>query len=179
MAAKNPKGTHTAPPPPPPPQFHRGEHQRVVGQRGDERQKKYDGETHDSGRPWFVEGVDSHEKGHRKERQQRLPGMHGSPDHVAGEEKLDQRDEVEDHAQAGGVQRDAAEKVAGTAEREEGVDQPDEVAAEREAQPEQCHRLGKYQSPLSLMQVTTNQNPRPIPFTDYNLPLGWDDEERE
>src|SRR5216684_1722642 len=105
--------------------------------------------------------------------------MHRGPEHLAGEEQFDQRYEVEDHAQAGGVQRDAAKKVAGAAEREEGVDQPNEVATEREAQPKQCHRLGKYQSPLSLMQVTTNRNSRPIPFTDYNLPLGWDDEERE
>src|SRR5260370_8874314 len=97
--------------------------------------------------------------------------MHRGPEQLAGEEQFDQRDEVEDHAQAGGVQRDAAEKVAGTAEREEGVDQPDEVAAEREAQPKQCHRLGKYQNPLRLMQVKTNQNSKPTPFTHYNLPL--------
>ena len=61
--------------------------------------------------------------------------MHGCPDHVTGEEKLDQRHEVKDHAQTGGVQRDAAEKIAGAAEREEGVGQPDEVASQREAQP--------------------------------------------
>src|SRR5208337_3309032 len=98
-------------------------------------------------------GIDDHEKRHREESQQRLPVMHRSPNHVAGKEKLDQRDEVENHAKAGGVQRDAAEKVAGAAERKKGVDQPDEVASQRKTQPKQCHRLGKYQSPLSLMQV--------------------------
>ena len=60
---------------------------------------------------------------------------------------------MEDHAHAGGVQRDPAEKLAGAAEREKRIDQPDEVTSQREAQPEQCHRPGKYQSPLSLMQV--------------------------
>ena len=80
---------------------------------------------------------------------------------------------MEDHAQAGGVQRDAAEKIAGAGERKEGVDQPDEVASQREAQPEQCHKTGKYQSPLSLMQVRSAAvpigNPQPIPSTHYIL----------
>jgi hypothetical protein len=72
---------------------------------------------------------------------------------MTGEEEFDQRDEVEDHAQAGGVQRDAAEKITGAAERKKGVDQSYKVARQREAQPKESHRLGKYQSPLSLMQV--------------------------
>src|SRR5260370_35252 len=97
-------------------------------------------------RSGLVNGIHDHEKDHRKEGEQRLSVMHRCPEHVAGEEKLDQRDEVEDHAQAGGVQRDAAEKVAGAGEREEGVDQPDKVATQCEAQPKQCHKLGKYQS---------------------------------
>ena len=63
--------------------------------------------------------------------------VHRSPDDLAREKQLDQRNEVEDHPQAGGVQRDAAEKLAGPAEREEGVDQPDEIASQREAQPKQ------------------------------------------
>src|SRR5260370_7975138 len=96
--------------------------------------------------------------------------MHRGPEQLAGEEQFDQRDEVEDHAQAGGVQRDAAEKVAGAAEREKGVDQPDKVATEREAQPEQCHRLGKYQSPMSLMQVGANLlNRQSYPSLHYIL----------
>jgi len=57
-----------------------------------------------------------------KKCQQRLPVMHRGPDYMAGEEQLDQRDEVENHAQAGGMQRDAAEKIAGAGQREKGID---------------------------------------------------------
>jgi hypothetical protein len=53
--------------------------------------------------------IDDHEKRHRKEGQKRLSVMHRGPDDRAVEEKLDQRDEVENHAQAGGMQRNAAE----------------------------------------------------------------------
>ena len=47
------------------------------------------------------------------------------------------RNEVEDHAEAGGVQGDAAEQVTGAGQRHEGVDQSDEVAPQRETQPKQ------------------------------------------
>jgi len=90
---------------------------------------------------------------------------------VAGKKKLDQRNEVENHPQAGGMQCDAAEKVAGAAEREERVDQPNKVATQCEAQPKQCHKLGKYQSPLSLLQVPSDDAGfrNPIPSTHYIL----------
>src|ERR1700680_862348 len=88
---------------------------------------------------------------HRKECQQRLSVVHRGPNHTAREKQLDQRNEMKDQPQAGGVQRNAAEKIAGTGERKERIDQPDEITSQREAQPKQCHRLGKYQSPLSLM----------------------------
>jgi hypothetical protein len=60
---------------------------------------------------------------------------------MAGKKKLDQRNEMKDHAEAGGMKRDAAEKVAGAAEREERVDQADEVASQREAKPKQSHKV--------------------------------------
>jgi hypothetical protein len=34
---------------------------------------------------------------------------------------------MKDHTQAGSVQRDAAEKIAGAGERKEGIDQPYEI----------------------------------------------------
>jgi hypothetical protein len=43
---------------------------------------------------------------------------------------------VENHAEAGGMKGDAAEKVAGARKRKKGIDQPNEVARQREAQPE-------------------------------------------
>jgi len=111
----------------------RGQQDGLFVQGCDKGQEEHNGEHDHARRSGVVNGIDDHEKCHRKEGQQRLPVMHRGPDHMAGEEQVDQRDEMEDHAQAGGVQRDAAEKVAGAAERKEGVDQPHEVARQREA----------------------------------------------
>ena len=61
--------------------------------------------------------------------------MNGRPNHVPGKEEFNQGNEVEHHAQAGGVQRDPAEKVAGAAEREKRVNQADEITSQREAKP--------------------------------------------
>ena len=90
---------------------------------------------------------------HGKEGEQRFAVMHRRPYHLAGEENLHQRNEVEHHAQAGGVQRDAAEKVAGASQRYESIDEPDEIATQRKAQPKQCHKPSNVRNPLSLPQV--------------------------
>jgi hypothetical protein len=57
------------------------------------------------------------------------------------------------HAQAGRVQGNAGKQIAGAAERDEGVDQPNEVARQRETQPKQRHRSYKYSNLMSLPQV--------------------------
>ena len=79
--------------------------------------------------------------------------MHRRPDDVAGQKEFGEGNEMEDHAQAGGMQGDAAEQVAGAAERHESVDQSDEVATQCETQPEQRHRPYKFRNPLSLPQI--------------------------
>jgi hypothetical protein len=52
---------------------------------------------------------------------------------MAGYEKLDERDKVEDHAQARGVQSDAIKKIAGAGKRKKCICQADEVTSQREA----------------------------------------------
>jgi len=86
-----------------------------------------------------VNGVNQHEECHRKEGQQRFPIVHGRPDNMAGEEQFSQRNEVEDHTEAGRVEGDAAKQIAGAGQRYEGVDQADKVATQRETEPEQRH----------------------------------------
>jgi hypothetical protein len=55
---------------------------------------------------------------------------------MIGEKDFDQRHEVKDHAQAGRIQGDAAEKVAGAGKGYEGVNQSYQIASQREAKPE-------------------------------------------
>jgi hypothetical protein len=83
-----------------------------------------------------------------EERQQRFPVVHRRHYDLAGKEQLGQGDEVENHPQAGSVQRDAAEQVAGAGERHEGVDQPDKVAPQCETQPKQRHRPYELRNPV-------------------------------
>src|SRR6266852_3419991 len=52
---------------------------------------------------------------------------------------LAERDEMEDHAQIGGVKGDAAQQVTGAGERHQCVQQAHSVAAERDSQPKQRH----------------------------------------
>ena len=76
---------------------------------------------------------------------------------------------MEDHAQTGGMQGDAAEQVAGTGERHEGVDQSDEIASQCEAQPKQRHRPYKFRNLLSLPQIA---GPVPIPLVRGPFSVG-------
>lgn len=78
--------------------------------------------------------------------------MDGSPENMIRKKEFHQRNEMEHHAEAGGVQRDSTEKVAGSPQRKKSVCQAHEVASQRKAQPKYWHGVGKYRSPQRLMQ---------------------------
>ena len=130
-----------------------GQQHRLLADGRNEGQKKYHGKDHHAGRCGLIDRIDDHEEGHRQKCQQRLSVVHRRPDDLARKKQLGQRDEVENHAQAGRMQGDAAEQVTGAGERHEGVDQPDEVAPQCETQPKQRHRPYKFRNPLSLPQI--------------------------
>src|ERR1700739_4793412 len=76
---------------------------------------------------------------------------------MPGKKQFRQRNEVENHSQAGRMQCDAAEKVAGPRQRHERIDQSNKVASQRETQPEQRHRPYKFRNPLILPQIPKSE----------------------
>ena len=140
-----------------------GEQHGLFVNSGHEGQKKHHGKNDHARRCGLVNRIDEHEEAHGEESQQRLSVVHRRPDDMAGKEKFGQRDEVENHAQAGRMEGDTAEQVAGARERHEGVDQADEVTTQREAQPKQRHRpLTVSQSPEFTLISQSYAPGRPI-----------------
>ena len=76
--------------------------------------KKTSGKDHDAGRSRFIDKVGEHEDDHDQEGQERLGVVNRGGVELPGlYDGFDQRDEMKDHAEVGGMERDLAQNFRG------------------------------------------------------------------
>lgn len=114
-----------------------GEDEGLLASGGDESEQEDERKNHDARRGGLVYQIGDHENDHDQESQQRLRIVHrGGGELTILDDRLGQRNEVKDHSQVRGVERDLAEEFRCAGERHQGVEQSRGIKDERDPQPD-------------------------------------------